>query len=108
MDHKSFKNVLDSLDYTIVDNKSLFLGFENLERIRKCILDKRDGEYNHVYMFQLPYILQKMNYIIEKKFKFDDDEIKAEFIKLRKQHINWFIQCNTQEENGNDGVDIIE
>ena len=76
--------------------------------IRKYILDKRDGEYNHVDMFQLPYIFQHINYIKENDFKFNDDEIKAEYIKFRKQLINWFIQCNTQEENGNDDVDIIE
>ena len=55
MEHKSFKNVLDSLDYTIVDNNSQFLGIENLEIIRIYLLDKRDGEYNHVDMFELPY-----------------------------------------------------
>ena len=56
MELKSFKNVLDSLDYTIVDNNSQFLGIENLEMIRKYISEKRDEEYNHVDMFQLPYI----------------------------------------------------
>ena len=76
--------------------------------IRKYILDKRDEEYNHVDMFQLPYILQQINYIIENNFKFNDDEIKADDIQLRNHLINWFIQCNTQDENGNDDVDIIE
>ena len=78
MEHKSFKNVLDSLDYTIVDNNSQFLGIENLEMIRKYLLDKRDGEYNHVDMIQLPYILQQINYIIENNLKFHDDEIRAD------------------------------
>ena len=36
------------MDYTIVDIKCQFLGIENLEMIRKYILDKRDGEHNHV------------------------------------------------------------
>ena len=47
-------------------------------------------------------------YIIENNFKFFDDEIRAKYIKIRKQLIRWFIQCNTQDENGNDEVDIIE
>ena len=81
---------LDSLDYTIVDNKSQLLGIENLEMIREYTLDKRDGEYNHVDMLQLPYNLQQINYITENNFKFIDDEIEAEYIKLRKQLINWF------------------
>ena len=51
MEHKSFENVLNSLDYTIFDDNSQFLGIENLEMIRKYILDKRDGEYNHIDMF---------------------------------------------------------
>ena len=68
MEHKSFKIVLDSLDYTIVDNNSQFLGIENLEKVRKYLLDKRDGEYNHVDMLQLPYILEQINYIIENNF----------------------------------------
>ena len=76
--------------------------------IRKYILDKRDGEYNHVEMFELPYIMDQINYIVENNFKFNNDEIKAKYIKLRKQPIKWFIQCNTQDENGKDDVDIIE
>ena len=59
-------------------------------------------------MHILPYILWQINYILENNFKFNDDEIKAEYIKLRKQLINWFIQCNIPDENGNDDVDIIE
>ena len=46
--------------------------------------------------------------IIENKFKFHNDEVKAEYIKLGKQLFNWFIQCNTKDENGNDDVDINE
>ena len=52
MELKSFKSVLDSLDYTIVDNSSQFLGIENLERIREYLLDKRDGEYKHIEMLK--------------------------------------------------------
>ena len=55
--HKSFINVLDSLDYTIVDNNSQYFRSENLETIRECLLDKRDGEYKHIEMFIVPYIL---------------------------------------------------
>ena len=108
MEHKSFKNVLDSLDYTIVDDNSQFLGIENLEMIRKYLLNKRDGEYNRIEMFELPYILEQIDYIIENNFKFNDNEFKKVYIKLRKQPIKWFIQCNIQDENGNEDVDIIE
>ena len=59
-------------------------------------------------MYLLPYILWHINYIIENNFKFNNDEIKAEYIKLRKQLVNWFFQCNTQDDSGNDDVDIIE
>ena len=108
MEHKSFKNVLDSLDYTIVDNNSQLLGIENLEMIRKYILDKREGECNHVYMLKSPYIIEQIKYIIENNFKFNDDEIRTEYNKLRKQLIDWFIRSTTQDENGNDDDDIIE
>ena len=50
-------------------------------------------------MYELPYILWQINYIIENNFKFIDDEIKAEDIKLRKQPIKGFVECNTQDEN---------
>ena len=108
MEHKSFKNVLDRLDVTIVDNNSQFLGIQNLEMIRKHLLEKRDEEFNHVDMFQLHYSLEQIIYIIENNFKFNKGEIKTEYIKIRKQLINFFVQCNTQDENGNDDVDIIE
>ena len=108
MEHKTFKNVLDGLDYTIVDNNREFLGTENLEMICNYIIDKSHDEYKHIDMFQLPYVLWQITYLIENNFKFIDDEIKAEYNKLRKQLINWFSQCNTRDENGNDDVDIIE
>ena len=107
MEHKPFKNVLDSLDYTIVDNNSQFLGIDNLETIREYLLDKRDGEYKHIEMYMLPYILWQINYKIKNNLEFNNEKIKVEYIKLRKQLINWFIQCNTQKD-GNDDVDIIE
>ena len=103
MEHKSFKNVLDNLDYVIVDyNNTQFFGIKNLGTIHEYLSNKQDGEY------ELPYTLWQFNYIIESNFKFNDDEIKAEYIKLRKQLIKWFVECNTQDENGNDDVDIIE
>ena len=71
-------------------------------------MDKRDGEYKLTEMYMLPYILWQNNYIIENNFKFNNDKIKVEYIKIRKQIINWFIQCNTQDENGNDDVHTIE
>ena len=51
MEHKSINNVLDSIDYTIVDNNSQFVGIANLETIRKYLFDEKGGEYNHVDMF---------------------------------------------------------
>ena len=71
-------------------------------------MDKRDGEHKHIDMSILPCFLWHINFIIENNFKFNNDEIKVEYIKLRKQLINWYIQCNTQDENGSDDVDIIE
>ena len=60
MAQKLFKNVLNSLDYTIVDNNSQYLGFKNLESIRAYLLDKRDGEYKHIDMFQVPFFYGKL------------------------------------------------
>ena len=91
------------MDYVIVDYKNTqFFGINNLETIREYILNKQDGEY------ELRYNLWQIKCIIENNFKFNDDEIKAEYIKLRKQFIKWFVDCKTQDENGNDDVDIIE
>ena len=108
MAHESLKNVLDSLDYTIGDNNGQYLGIDNLETIREYLLNKRDDEYKHIDMTILPCILWHNNFVIGNNFKFNNDEIKVEYLKLRKQLINWYIQCNTQYENGNDDVDIIE
>ena len=59
-------------------------------------------------MHILPYILWQINFKIEKNFKFDNNGIKPEYVNLRKPLVNWFFQCNTQDENGNDDVAIIE
>ena len=108
MAHESFKKVLDRLDFTIVDNIRPYLGIDNLEIILKYLLNKRDEEYKHINMTILRCILWHLNFIIENNFKFNNDGIKVEYIRFRKQLINWYIQCNTQDENGNDVVDIIE
>ena len=71
-------------------------------------MNKRDGEYKHIDMTVLLCILWQINFIIENNFNFNNDEINAEYIKLRKQLINWYVQCNTQDVNGMDDVDIIE
>ena len=90
------KNVLDSLDYTIVDNNNTqFFGINNLETIRENLLNKRDGEFEHSEMYELPYILWQSYHMKESNFKVNDDEIKAEYIKLRKLFIKWFVECNT-------------
>ena len=89
MAQESFKNVLDSLDYTIVDNNRHYLGIDNLETIREYLLKKRDEEYKHIDMTILPCLLLHINFIKENNFKFNKNEIKAEYIKLRKQLINW-------------------
>ena len=108
MAHESFKNVLDSLDYIIVDNIRHYLGIDDLETIRENLLNEQDEEYKHIDMTVLPCILRHINFIIVNNFKFNNDEIKVVYNKLRKQLINWYIRCNTQNENGNDDVDIIE
>ena len=79
MEHNLLKNVLDSLYYTIVDNNSQFLGIENLELIRKYLFDKRDVEHAHCELFESPYVLEQIIYIIENNFKFNNDEIKAAY-----------------------------
>ena len=82
MAHESFKNVLDSLDYTIVDNNRHYLGIDNLETIREYLLNKRDEEYKHIIMTILPCILWHINFRIENNFEFNNGEIKVEYIKL--------------------------
>ena len=57
MAHESFKKVLDSLDYTIVDNNRHYVGNDNLETIREFLLNKRDDEYKYIDMTILPCIL---------------------------------------------------
>ena len=101
MERKSCKSVLDSLDFTIVDDNSQVLGIGKLEMIRNYLLNKREGEYNQVDVFELPYIMEQLNYIIENKFKLNNNEIRAEYNKLRKQLIRWFVECNTQDKNEN-------
>ena len=66
MAHESFKNVLDSLDYIIVDNNKEYIGIDNLEIIREYLLNKRDGEYKHIDMYVLLNILWQINFILEK------------------------------------------
>ena len=97
MEHKTFKDVLDSFDNIIVvNNNILCFSIDNLEAVREYILDKRDGDFEHCQIYELQYILWQSIYIIQNNFKFNDDEIKAENIKLGKQNIKWFVECNIE------------
>ena len=69
--------------------------------IRNYLLDKPDVEYAHCEMFELAYIFAQINYRTESNFKLNNDEMKAEYNKSRKQLIKWFVECNTQDENEN-------
>ena len=78
-----------------------FFGLSNLQNIHKYSLEIGQGDFieNRV---ALSNVLSQVNSIIENHFQFAEEDIKSEYIQLRKLILVWLIECSTEPEVDNE------
>ena len=90
---ETFKDILSTIDYGIVDNNPKYNGIERLEIIRnyifKNILDK----------IPICHITVHINTMIENLFHESDEKLKEDCIELRNILLHWYDDKYADEDN---------
>ena len=81
---ETFKNILSTFDYGIVDNNPKYNGIERLEKIRKYILKK------NLDKIPILHITVHINTMIENLFHESNEKLKEDCIELRKFLLFWY------------------
>ena len=81
---ETFKDILSTFDYRIVDNKRQYNGIEKLETIRNYILK--------INLDKIPmwHITVQINTMIENLFHESNEKLKEDCIELRKILLHWY------------------
>ena len=95
MEVKSVSDCLNIIDQaTIVEN---IIGSSDLEDIHKYLLEK--GQSNFIEdRVALSKVLSQIKSMIENYYQFPEEDIKNEYVQLRKLLIVWLMECNTKPE----------
>ena len=94
MEMKSISDCLNIIGDVIVENIG---GISNLEIVHKYLLEKGQSEFIEDRV-ALSNVLSQINCIIEEYYKFGEEDIKNEYIQLRKLILFWLIECSTEPE----------
>ena len=94
---KSVSDCLNIIDDAIVENIGKFIGISNLESIHKYLLEK--GQSNFIEdRVALSNVFSQISSIIENYYQFYEEDIKSEYIQLRKLILAWLIECGTEPQ----------
>ena len=83
MEVKSMDNSLNVIDDAIVENKGKYIGISDLENIHKYLLEIGQSDFIEDRV-ALSNVLSQKNSILENHYQFVDEDIKSEYIQLRK------------------------
>ena len=86
---------LNIIDDAIVEHNGKYTGISNLESIHKCLLEKRQSDFIEDRV-ALSNVLGQIHSIIENHYQFVEEDIKSEYIVLRKLILVWLIECSTE------------
>ena len=94
MEVKSVSDCLNIIDLAIVEN---IIGSSDLEDIHKNLLEKGQSEFIEDRVAPSK-VLSQLNSMIENCYQFPEEDIKNEYVQLRKLILVWVIECNTKPE----------
>ena len=94
--------------FTIFLNKTVFqkvlrkyieniIGSSDLEDIHKYLLEKGQSDFIE-HRVALSKVLSQLNFMIENYYQFPEEDIKNEYVQLKKLTFVWLIECNTKPE----------
>ena len=97
MEVKSVSDCLNIFDYALVENSGKYFGILCLENIYKYLLENGQSDFIE-YRVALSNVLSQVNSIKKNKYRFAEEDIKSEYIQLRKLFLVWLIECSTKTE----------
>ena len=97
MEVKSVSDCLNIIDDAIVENIGKCIGISNLENIHKYLLEKGQSDFIEDRV-ALSNVLSQINSIKENYYEFDEEDIKCDYMQLRKLILTWLIECGTEPE----------
>ena len=81
---ETFKDILSTIDYGIVDNNPKHNGIERLEKVRNYILK------NNLDKIRIWHITVHINTMIENLFHESNEKLKEDCVELRKLLLHWY------------------
>ena len=97
MEVKSVSDCLNIIDGAIFENNGRYIGISNLENNHKYLLEKEQSDFVEDRI-ALSNVLSQINSMIENHYQFAEEDIKSEYIQLRKLILVWLIECSTESE----------
>ena len=101
MEVKSIGDCLNIIDDAIVENNGKYIGISNLENIHKHLLEIQQSDDFIEDRVALSNVLSQINSIIENYYQFPEEDMKSEYVQLRKLLLVWLIECSTEPEVDN-------
>ena len=92
---KSVSDCLNTIDDAIVEKNGKYITISDLEIIHKYLLEKGQSNFIEDRLAQ-SNVLSQLYSIIENHHQFVDEDIKSEYIQLRKVILVWSIECSTE------------
>ena len=81
---ETFKGILSTVNYEIVDNNPKYNGIERFEKFRNSILK------NNLDKIPIWHITVHINNMIENLFHESNEKLKEDCIELRKLLLHWY------------------
>ena len=88
MEVKSVSDCLNTIYDAIVETIGNYIGISNLENIHKYLIEKRQSTFIEDRV-ALSNMFSQTNSIIENYYQFDEEDIKNEYIQMRKLILVW-------------------
>ena len=96
---KSTDDCLVKIDDAIVEINGNYIGISNLENFHKYLLEIGQSDIIEDRV-ALSNVLSQINSLIENRYHFVEEDIKKEYVQLRKLIKLWLIECSTEPEIG--------
>ena len=81
---ETFKDILSTIDYGIVDNNPKYNGFERLEKVRNYILK---GNLDKIRIW---HITVYINTMLENLFQESNEKLIEDCVELRSLLLHWY------------------
>ena len=94
MEVKSVNVCLNIIDFVIVE---YIFGSSDLEDIHKYLLEKGQSDFIEDRV-ALSKVLSQTISLIENYYQFPEEDIRNEYVQLRKSILVWLIEGNTKPE----------